>query len=155
MAAAEPSKNVTFILDVPFYHGWKPVDVRVGVKSHEAKQRLPDGICPAPDCRFLLHRGGPLSREGLRTCPACPGVRPAPLQTSARAFSGAVPPEPSRGCASRVNSSSRKTWHSLFCFFNPLIILIPTSSCSPRVSHHFSSQRHFLPVLACVFPAGL
>lgn len=49
MAAEEPSKNVPFILNVPFYRGLKPVDLRVGMKSHEAERRLPDVICPAPD----------------------------------------------------------------------------------------------------------
>lgn len=62
MAAAEPSKNVPFILDVPFYRGSKPVDLRVGKKSHEAERGLPDTICPTPDLRSLLGFGGLLSR---------------------------------------------------------------------------------------------
>lgn len=54
MAMEEPSRNVPFILDVPFYRGLKPIDLRVGMKSHEAEWRLPDAICPAPDFLFLL-----------------------------------------------------------------------------------------------------
>lgn len=72
MAAAESSKNVPFILDMPFYDGLKPVDLRVGVKSHEAERKLPDMICPAPDFQFLLQFGGLLSQETISKCPACP-----------------------------------------------------------------------------------
>lgn len=72
MAAAELSKNARFVLDMTFYHGLKPVDLGGGMKSHEAKQTLPDTICPAPDFQFLLRFGGFLSQEGPSKCPAVP-----------------------------------------------------------------------------------
>jgi len=37
MAMEEPSRNVPFILDMPFYCGLQPVDLGAGMKSHEAE----------------------------------------------------------------------------------------------------------------------
>lgn len=82
MAAAEPSKNVRFVWDMTFYHGLKPVDLGGGMKSHEAEQRLPDTICPAPDFQSLLRFGGFLSQESPISARPVPGFAPSAVNLS-------------------------------------------------------------------------
>lgn len=69
MAVEEPSRNVPFILDMPFYRGLKPIDLGAGMKSHEAQQTLPDVIFPALDCQFLLIFHRLLSKQSDQPAP--------------------------------------------------------------------------------------